>query len=133
MILSLFAASFSSDADPVNDKAIHRFAYPTADTCVLTHIVMKMAESMYKPEGRYYKIGVGLIDLINGKHTQIDWLNPQQENTKLMQVLDGLNQRYGTDSVFIAAQGIEQKWAMRRDRLTPQYTTRWGDIPVVRC
>ncbi|HGH6051967.1 TPA: DUF4113 domain-containing protein [Vibrio mimicus] len=30
-----------------------------------------------------------------------------------------------TDTFFLAAQGITQKWAMRRDMLTPQYTTCW--------
>lgn len=132
-VLMCFAASSPYDVNPVSDKAIHRFAYPTSDTCVLTHVVMKLAESMFKPNVRYYKIGVGLVDLVSGKHSQLDLLNPQPENTKLMQVFDGLNHRYGRDCVFLAAQGMEEKWAMRRDRLTPQYTTRWGDIPMVRC
>jgi DNA polymerase V len=47
-------------------------------------------------------------------------------------MFDGLNQRYERDTVFVAAQGIEQKWSMRRDRLTPQYTTRWKDVPRVK-
>ena len=50
-----------------------------------------------------------------------------------MQVLDAINQRYGTDSAFIAAQGIQQKWNMRRQLLTPQYTTCWSDIPKINC
>lgn len=132
-VLMCFAASSPYDAYPVNDKCIHRFAYPTSDTTVLTKTVMAMVEQMFKPDVRYYKIGVGLIDLVEGQHTQMDWLNPEPDDPRLMKVLDGLNQRYGRDSLFVAAQGTVEKWAMRRERLTPQYTTRWGDIPVVRC
>ncbi|OJI25056.1 DNA polymerase V subunit UmuC [Vibrio vulnificus] len=50
-----------------------------------------------------------------------------------MAVFDGLYQRYGDGAVFLAAQGIENKWEMRREMLTPQYTTRWRDLPKVRC
>jgi DNA polymerase V len=50
-----------------------------------------------------------------------------------MNVFDALNQRYGRDTVFVAAQGIEQKWSMRREMLSPQYTTRWKDVPRVKC
>ncbi|MBO1392772.1 hypothetical protein BVJ62_10870 [Vibrio cholerae] len=25
------------------------------------------------------------------------------------------------------------KWAMQRDVLTPQYTTRWQDLPKIKC
>lgn len=50
-----------------------------------------------------------------------------------MNAFDGINARYGRDTLFLAAQGIEQKWAMRRALLTPQYTTLWGGIPRVKC
>jgi DNA polymerase V len=50
-----------------------------------------------------------------------------------MDTLDGINQRYGRDTVFLAAQGIEQKWAMRRDLLTPQYSTQWKCLPSIKC
>ena len=50
-----------------------------------------------------------------------------------MNVLDGLNARYGRDTLFLGAQGIEPKWSMRRERLTARYTTRWSDLPRLRC
>ncbi|WP_153448282.1 Y-family DNA polymerase [Vibrio algicola] len=132
-VLMCFAASSPYDAKPVSHKMVHSFAYPTSDTTVLTHTVMAMAKAMFQQGERYYKIGVGLLDLMEGKHAQIDFLNPKPDDPRLMAVFDGLNQRYGTDSVFLAAQGIEHKWAMRREMLSPQYTTKWGDLPVVRC
>lgn len=54
-------------------------------------------------------------------------------NPELMKAFDGLNQRYGTGTVFLAAEGIAPKWGMWREYLSPQYTARWGDVPRVRC
>jgi len=48
-------------------------------------------------------------------------------------VFDQLNQKYGRDTLFLGAQGIDKKWEMRRNMLTPQYTTKWLDLPKVRC
>ncbi|MCG6934217.1 MAG: DUF4113 domain-containing protein [Gallionella sp.] len=31
----------------------------------------------------------------------------------------------------IAASGIQHRWAMRRERKTPNYTTDWNELPVV--
>ncbi|WP_083481492.1 DUF4113 domain-containing protein [Agarivorans gilvus] len=48
-------------------------------------------------------------------------------------VNDSLNNKYGTDTLFAGSQGISPKWSMRMAFLTPQYTTRWLDIPKVKC
>ncbi|WP_240132465.1 DUF4113 domain-containing protein [Shewanella cutis] len=50
-----------------------------------------------------------------------------------MKISDSLNNRYGCDVLFIAAQGNDQHWAMRREFLSPQYTTKWSDIPTVKA
>ncbi|NMS01435.1 DUF4113 domain-containing protein, partial [Vibrio parahaemolyticus] len=50
-----------------------------------------------------------------------------------MNVYDTLNNKFGSETVFLAAQGISQKWSMRRQMLTPQYTTRWVDLPKIKC
>ncbi|MEL6117815.1 DUF4113 domain-containing protein [Photobacterium sp. SP02] len=28
---------------------------------------------------------------------------------------------------------VDPRWAMRREFLSPQYTTKWRDLPRVRC
>ncbi|WP_353847712.1 DUF4113 domain-containing protein [Acidovorax sp.] len=49
--------------------------------------------------------------------------------------LDGLNRRYGRGTVLLGSTGLEgdrRRWSMKQERRTPQYTTRWEDMPVVR-
>jgi DNA polymerase V len=45
-----------------------------------------------------------------------------------MSVVDKINQN-GLGRVWFAGQGIETSWEMRRDLLSPAYTTRWDELP----
>ncbi|GBK97857.1 DNA repair protein [Vibrio harveyi] len=132
-VLTCFASSSPFDDTPYNQRAIYRFAYPTADVTHLTQVVSSLAKQLFSPGVRFYKVGVGLLDLAESRHAQEDLFNPTPNNAPLMQVLDGLNRRYGKDTLFLAAQGTDQHWQMRRDYLTRQYTTNWHHLPEIKA
>ncbi|CAM3666890.1 DNA polymerase IV [Vibrio aerogenes CECT 7868] len=132
-VMVCFAASSPYDRYPVSKRVVHRFSYPTADVHHLTSTVSQMVPALFQQQVQYYKIGVGLLDLISDQHEQFDLMNPAPNNLSLMKVYDDINTRYGNDTLFLAAQGIEQKWQMRRAFLTPQYSTCWRDVPVIRA
>jgi DNA polymerase V len=48
-----------------------------------------------------------------------------------MSLLDTIN-RSGKGSIFLASQGTQNHWAMKREHLSPAYTTRWSDLPRVK-
>ena len=54
------------------------------------------------------------------------------KNNKLSSILDGLNKHYGKSTIRMATEGRKQKWAMRREFLSPGYTTDWNDIIKVK-
>ncbi|OEE90815.1 Y-family DNA polymerase [Vibrio crassostreae] len=132
-VMLCFANSSPFDEKAVTRRAIHRFAYPTSDVTQITKAATLLAEELFCEDVRFYKIGVGLLDLTDGKNEQSDLFNPMPNDPKLMFVYDSLNQRYGSDTLFIGAQGIGQKWGMRREMLTPHYTTKWQDLPTIKC
>jgi len=39
----------------------------------------------------------------------------------------------GRDKVQILGQGIAKRWALKRERLSPSYTTRWDELLKVHC
>ncbi|MGK0410861.1 MAG: DNA polymerase V [Shewanella psychromarinicola] len=129
----LFASNSPHDEQPVSYKVIVHFPCPTHCSVELTKAMTHAAPRLFRQGVRYYKIGVGLVDLASEKHFQFDLFNTAKVTHALMHTLDGINQRYGRDTVFLAAQGIEQKWAMRRDLLTPQYSTQWKCLPKIKC
>ncbi|HCH0249091.1 TPA: Y-family DNA polymerase [Vibrio parahaemolyticus] len=133
-VMMCFASTSPFDeGTQVTRRAVHRFAYPTSDVTQITRIASSLANQLYQEGVRFYKIGVGLLDLTDGRNEQPDLFNQNPNNPKLMGVYDSLNHRYGSDTLFLGAQGIEKKWAMRRDMLTPRYTTNWHDLPRIRC
>ena len=83
--------------------------------------------------------GVMLLDLVPGNVLQgeVDLEEEDhRDRTKLMVALDTLNQRYGKGTVHSGATGGTNKgkdWGMKQERRTPQYTTRWEDVPVARA
>jgi DNA polymerase V len=60
-----------------------------------------------------------------------DEYRPLANSYALMRVVDGLNQS-GKASLFFAGQGIQKSWSMKRDMLSPAYTTRVSDLPWAR-
>lgn len=131
-VLLIFASNSPYDEQPTGFKFTHRFAYPTNDTCEITQVVSRIAKAHFRAGIRYYKVGVGLIDLVSAANNQLD-LFASPASPDLMQVYDSLNHKYGSDSVFMAAQGVSPKWHMKRELLTPQYTTCWQDVPRIYC
>ena len=80
------------------------------------------------------KAGVMLSDFFSQGVAQLGLFDehpPRPDSTALMQVIDRLN-RSGRGSVWFAGQGAVKSWAMKRDMLSPCYTTRYSDLPIVK-
>lgn len=56
-----------------------------------------------------------------------------RDRSKAMEAMDAINTRFGRGTVHVGSavgDGPARDWSMKQERLTPQYTTRWSDIPV---
>lgn len=58
----------------------------------------------------------------------LDIAHPHRNSEQLMKVLNGINHS-GQGKVGFAGRGISPEWQMKREMLSPAYTTRWPDIP----
>lgn len=131
--LLVFAANSPHDDKPQHFKTVMKFETPTNCTLALTKATTDAMNKLFVNGVRYYRVGVGLLDLSDMSHEQFDLFSKNKSNPKLMKVYDELNNRFGSDTVFISTQGTVQRWAMRREMLSPQYTTNWKHIPVIKC
>jgi DNA polymerase V len=57
----------------------------------------------------------------------------QGRDPRVMAALDTINQRFGPDSLSLAAKGIQGKWQMRREMKSPNYTSSWLDMVRINC
>ena len=55
----------------------------------------------------------------------------RSNSNQLMKVVDGINHS-GMGKVWFAGRGIAPEWQMKREMLSPAYTTRWSDIPAAK-
>ncbi|WP_066262814.1 Y-family DNA polymerase [Hydrogenophaga flava] len=112
---------------------------PTSDTRRIVEAALAGLHCIFKPDFLYAKAGVMLLELQPASVHQTELaLEPEEERDKgrLMGALDGLNRRYGRGTVLLGStglQGDQRRWSMKQERRTPQYTTRWEDMPVVRA
>ena len=81
---------------------------------------------------RYTKAGCMLNDFTPTGVSQLnlfDETQPRNNSNQLMKVVDGINHS-GLGKVWFAGRGIAPEWQMKREMLSPAYTTRWTDLPV---
>ena len=92
------------------------------------------AKKIFKQGYKYRKGGVMLMGLEPISGRQYSLLSPRNEDKeeKLMTLLDKINNKFGSNTVFYAAAGIKQEWQMMRAMKSPNYTTQWGELPIVR-
>jgi DNA polymerase V len=81
----------------------------------------------------FYRCGVGAIELENSQFQQQDMFNVTVNNPQLMKCYDNVNHRYGSGAIEVAVAEKNDKWAMRRNFLSPSYTSRWSEIPKIIC
>jgi DNA polymerase V len=53
---------------------------------------------------------------------------PSADRPALMQVIDRANAQWGHGTLRLASEGAGKPWQMRRERVSPGYTTRWEDL-----
>jgi len=131
--LMIFASSSPHDNLYYKQAIIYPFTVATNSTCDLANAVDCVLHSIFSQGVRFYRCGVGAIELENDAFIQPDLFMPTQDNPKLMQCLDKINYRYGDGTLKVASEGHNEKWQMSRGFLSPQYTSQWRDIPKIQC
>jgi len=102
----------------------------------------ELIERIYRPDYKYRKVMIGLTGLSRDENPQLDLFdtirNRGKELEPLMRAFDAINNRYGRGTIKLAC-GMGRKtdedpaslpWGLKRDYLSPNYTTNIKDIPV---
>ena len=80
---------------------------------------------IFIPGRRYKKSGVLFFGLVSKENRQIDLFADtasEGKDDRLSKALDAIN----------LSEEIRKPWQMKREMLTPNYTTSWSQIPVVK-
>lgn len=128
-----------------NESVVVPLRRPTGDTAELMATAHRGIRQIYQPGFDLSKAGVMLLDLapehVHQGELSFEVDDDQAEaasdlSQRRMQAMDLLNQRYGKGTVRSASARPTQQnrvWSMKQERRTPQYTTQWEEIAVVRA
>lgn len=108
---------------------------PTQDSRDIIAAATRCLDAVWKDCFRYQKAGVMLGDFYSQGVAQLNLFDdnaPRKNSEKLMEVLDHLNAKNGKGALYFAGQGIQTAWQMKREMLSPRYTTRYSDLLEVR-
>ncbi|WP_213990547.1 translesion error-prone DNA polymerase V subunit UmuC [Sodalis sp. dw_96] len=106
---------------------------PTNDTRDIIARAVQCLDTIWLEGNRYLKAGVVLGDFFDRGVAQLglfDEYRPRANSASLMHIMDKLN-RSGESKIYFAGQGIRRQWQMKRDMLSPAYTTQLRDLPRV--
>ncbi|HBQ4439819.1 Error-prone [Klebsiella pneumoniae] len=117
-----------------NSASVKLFT-PTQDSRDIITAATKCLDVIWRDGHRYQKAGVMLGDFYSQGVAQLNLFDanaPRKNSEKLMEVLDHLNAKDGRGTLYFAGQGIQTAWQMKREMLSPRYTTRIQDVLVVK-
>ena len=105
----------------------------SSDTRDILQMAERILRHLYNPDFAYHKVGIMLLDLIPDMIQQDDLYTVRRENSEpLMGAVDSLNQRFGQHSIYFASQSKTPRWRMKQNHCSPQFTTNWQHIPLVK-
>lgn len=124
--------SLYKEEHPYGATVSHRFDVPTCDTLLMVREAKRIVQAIYRPGEKYIKSGVILSGIFHDTQVQLDLFNPSPtspQKQKLMKLVDTLKKSH---RINWGAAHEENGWQMKRDFLSPAYTTRWHEIPRVK-
>lgn len=129
----MYTNRFRQSVEQMCLNRIEQLVPSTSDTLNVLRAVRFAFDAIYKKGVPIKKAGVILSGISQRRGHQLSLFTSEDspESERLMSVIDRINRKEGPGCVSVASQasgGIR----MNREHLSPQYTTKWDDILVVK-
>jgi len=105
--------------------------YPTNNSIKIVKRALEGIRKIYRKGYRYKKAGIILYGLSRANQTKglLDY--DREISDSVMNTMDKINERYGSSTIRLASEGIEKAWRMKREKVSPCYTTSFEDLVKV--
>lgn len=103
---------------------------PSNSTGPLLKIALQGIESIYQPGAGYKKVGVLAPEIFPaGLYTQ-DLFAPAENpiHSKISQAMDHINERFGSNQIFMGSLGTQRDWLPQHHLRSPHYTTSLEEV-----
>ncbi|MBV8884127.1 MAG: Y-family DNA polymerase [Chroococcidiopsidaceae cyanobacterium CP_BM_RX_35] len=135
--LSVFANSSRFKDNYYSKSGSCHLLTATNHTPVLVRYALTIVSKLWRDNVEFAKAGVILTRLTDQDMIQLslfDDYDPEDERPKhLMELIDGLDEHFGRETLKLAAMGLNKHWQTRAQYMSKRWTTRWDEIPLVKC
>jgi DNA polymerase V len=108
---------------------------PTADPVLLTRAAHALLPAIQEGT-KYARAGIMVTDLRpTGNQSPLEPFENPHEERHIGTLLEDVTRRYGRGAIGLGHAGIKTglDWTMKRDMLSPRYTTHWDELPLVKA
>lgn len=122
--------NFREDLPQYFNNKIIKLPVPTNSTMEITKYVLDALKCIYRDGYQYKKAGVIITEITsdNGIQTNLFDTVDREKHNRLMNVVDNLNKGFTRNILNLAIQGQNKQWNLKRDLLSPCYTTKLSDV-----
>ena len=135
-LLTAFAGTSHFNARDVSFPTVSVvLPMPTADPVILTRAAHALLPRIVDGV-KYAKAGIMVTDLRpTGNQAPLSPFENPHEERHIGSLVEDITRRYGRGSIGLGFGGIRggPDWSMRRDMLSPRYTTHWDELPLVKA
>lgn len=135
-VLTAFAGtSHYNPQDSSNPSVCIALPMPTADPLLLARAAYALLPRI-QDGVKYVRAGIMVTDLRpSGNQPPLELFENPLEERGVGSLLEEVSRRYGRGSIGLGHAGIRKgpDWSMKRDMLSPRYTTHWDELPVVKA
>ncbi|MCG4455840.1 Y-family DNA polymerase [Pseudomonas sp. MMS21-TM103] len=131
--VSIRTGMFNPDEPKFAKGIICELPYPTDDTRLITKAAAEGLELIYRAGFAFSKAEILLLDLRQrGEFTDDLFVaTPPAAAERVMGVMDAINARWGRGTLRPAGVPAKPDWGMRREMMSPSYTTRIDQLWTV--
>ncbi|HEX9086129.1 MAG TPA: Y-family DNA polymerase [Arthrobacter sp.] len=136
-LMTCFAGTSHFNASAASFPSVTvKLPVPTADPVILTRAATTALADRIVDGVPYARAGVMLTGLSPaGAAPQLPVFATAHEEKHIGSLLGDVLGRFGTGAIGLGIAGLvaEPDWSMKRNALSPRYTTEWDELPVVKA
>lgn len=135
LLVLIQTSRFRNDLPQYFCNAVKAFDTPTSDSMEIVGGALEALKSIYKDGYQYKRAGVIITQIVPETAVQgflFDAKN-RLKSAKLMATIDQINGIYQSRQVRLAVEGVGLQGKLRQELLSPNYTTNFKDLLIVKC
>lgn len=125
--------SHRKDHKQYRRNIIVKLPYPSNSSITISKYAQLGLKSIFKKGFYYKKAGVIVMGVVPENQRQLNmFCEENPKHLSLMKSIDFINRKIGRTKIKLASQDLGRTWKMRQERLSPNYTTSFEDLIIVK-